>query len=446
LDALCRTGVSTTSNRYVLEPCNFSTILNAISLQLSFSAFVWPIFDVDENAENISEDGSTSSPSQEVGAQRLGSSILSEYSEMDLDGEIKKHEIHHYIQFYTRAGIEVDMCAHATLAAASILFRRYAREQKQSSEHLLARNTQLVLAFHSRKNIILRANLAPPSPIEELNGLPLPPQPSPSPSSPRRTPHKNRSSPTAGSSQPMKLPNLIRIAMDYPWRAVDPVPPGKDGQVAVIAMLRRAFFGAWSVVAPEDEDDDHETDELAFSLSVHHVLFIGVTKGGEDLLIELSVEGFELLCGRSVDYVALKQGYNGYTRGVIVCCEVPEVTPDESSSIASGGSHQDINARPGNAKRNITLSDLVNPAAGQLDFRSRYFEPKVGVNEDQVSGWPHCALGPYFGMRRGKQRLIGIQESDRTGLVECILREEEQKVCIIGSTITTVSGKLQMQA
>jgi predicted PhzF superfamily epimerase YddE/YHI9 len=71
---------------------------------------------------------------------------------------------------------------------------------------------------------------------------------------------------------------------------------------------------------------------------------------------------------------------------------------------------------------------------------------KVGVNEDPVSGWPHCALGPYFGARRGKQRLVGIQESDRTGLVECILKEDEQKVTIIGSTLTTVAGRLQMQA
>lgn len=27
----------------------------------------------------------------------------------------KTHELHHYIRFYTRSGIEVDMCAHATL-------------------------------------------------------------------------------------------------------------------------------------------------------------------------------------------------------------------------------------------------------------------------------------------------------------------------------------------
>lgn len=298
-----------------------------------------------------------------------------------------------------------------------------------------------MLAFHSRKDITLRANRAPPSPLDEsISGHPTPIS---TPKALRHSTASNHSSPTplmSGAPQAMKLPNIIRIAMDYPWRTVDPVPA--DGQAAVIAMLRRAFFGAWSVVAQEEEDHDHETDELAFSLSVNHVLFIGVTKGGEDLLIELSVEGFELLCGRSVDYVALKQGWNGYTRGVIVCCEVPEV----SAGLPPGDLQQNINARPSNVVRNVTLNDLVNPLGGQLDFRSRYFEPKVGVNEDPVSGWPHCALAPYFGVRRRKQRLVGIQESDRTGLVECILKEDEHKVCICGSTVTTLSGKLQMQA
>ena len=70
------------------------------------------------------------------------------------------------------------------------------------------------------------------------------------------------------------------------------------------------------------------------------------------------------------------------------------------------------------------------------------FEPKVGINEDQVSGWPHCALGPYFGVRRKKDRVFGLQQSDRTGVVECILKEDEQRVCIIGNTVITVSGRL----
>mmetsp|Transcript_30718 Transcript_30718/g.62753 ORF Transcript_30718/g.62753 Transcript_30718/m.62753 type:complete len:925 (-) Transcript_30718:66-2840(-) len=364
-------------------------------------------------------------------------------------------EIHHYIRFFTRAGIEVDMCAHATLACASVLFRRYAVEHYQDAisqsggKSFVQKET--ILVFHSRnKDIVLHALRAPSSSSEDL--LSLNSAFSQLKSTDGRGGNPNGMNAAIGQATSLAssftspnppvnnflptMPAIIRIAMDYPWRTVDPVPPGRDGQVAVIAMLRRAFFGAWSVMSPEEDDDDQEMDELAFSLSVHHVLFIGVTKGGEDLLIELTVEGFDLICGRNVDYVALKQGWSGYSRGVIICCEVPETLATKVAANESWGTE----------RRGSTEETGSENQVECVDFRSRYFEPKVGVNEDPVSGWPHCALGPYFGLRRGKQRLLGVQESERTGLVECILKEEEQKVCIIGSTVTTVSGKLQMNA
>jgi predicted PhzF superfamily epimerase YddE/YHI9 len=458
------------------------------------TAFVWPI----ENVEDETGDRGWNETSSVLSDEELSrrTSIMESGGEhevgFDLDateassditattgGNNKNtREIHHFVRFYTRAGIEVDMCAHATLAAASILFRRYSLEQyHESKSSFLARNKEIVLAFHSRKNIVLRALHAPsPSPStldDSLYESVSSPIPSPG-FSPMKTSGKSISSNTTQHVHNV-IPPVIRIAMDYPWRTVEQVPAGADGQVAVIAMLRRAFFGAWSVVTPEEEDNDHETDELASfgGLSVHHVVFMGMTKGNEDLLIELTVDGFELLSGRNVDYAALKHGWSGYRRGVIVCCEVPETLAEKSAS------ESDIDAFEGTGLprpalghvRHVTIGDIVNPLGG-IDFRSRYFEPKskfiflfclavsfffipdgfnslcikVGVNEDPVSGWPHCALGPYFGARRGKQRLVGIQESDRTGLVECILKEDEQKVTIIGSTLTTVAGRLQMQA
>mmetsp|Transcript_14478 Transcript_14478/g.31488 ORF Transcript_14478/g.31488 Transcript_14478/m.31488 type:complete len:151 (+) Transcript_14478:2-454(+) len=145
---------------------------------------------------------------------------------------------------------------------------------------------------------------------------------------------------------------------------------------------------------------------------------MGVTKDREDLLVELSVEGFDMLGGRSVDYDALKQGWNGYTEGVIICCKVPEKL-DESD--------QDGRIRDDGEELSI-------------DFCSRYFQPKLR-NEDPASGWPHCALGPYFAGQLGKQRVVGLQSSDRGGIVECVLKESEQKVCIVGAAVTTLAGK-----
>jgi len=223
--------------------------------------------------------------------------------------------------------------------------------------------------------------------------------------------------------------------MDYPWRTVQAVPFGPEGEGAVISMIRRSFF--------RDKCEKGDEEQTFSRFSKRHVLYMGVTEAGEDLLIELTPEGFDLLSkGRNVDYMALKQGWkSGYTRGVIVCCEVP-LGKDGGETGGGGGKDESDDESGNNARPAAVVTEDGEP----IHFRSRYFEPKVGVNEDPVSGWPHCALGPYFGRRWGKTRLFGMQESDRGGFVECVLKESEGKVCIIGRTVSTVEGKLKMRS
>ena len=56
-------------------------------------------------------------------------------------------------------------------------------------------------------------------------------------------------------------------------------------------------------------------------------------------------------------------------------------------------------------------------AASEYDFVSRFFAPRVGSDEDPVTGSAHCCLGPYWQGRLGKRGLIGYQASSRGGLV-----------------------------
>ena len=79
-----------------------------------------------------------------------------------------------------------------------------------------------------------------------------------------------------------------------------------------------------------------------------------------------------------------------------------------------------------------------------IHFRSRFFGPKVGIDEDPVTGSAHCALGPYFGNKLGKVVIVGRQESERGGVVECILKQDEGRVCIVGTAVRFLSGKLSM--
>jgi PhzF family phenazine biosynthesis protein len=53
----------------------------------------------------------------------------------------------------------------------------------------------------------------------------------------------------------------------------------------------------------------------------------------------------------------------------------------------------------------------------KYDFASRFFCPKIGINEDPVTGSAHCALGVYWGYVMGKDTLVGYQASPEGGIV-----------------------------
>ncbi len=50
-----------------------------------------------------------------------------------------------------------------------------------------------------------------------------------------------------------------------------------------------------------------------------------------------------------------------------------------------------------------------------FDFVSRFFAPRLGVDEDPVCGSAHCCLGPFWSARLGKPNVVGYQASARGG-------------------------------
>lgn len=60
---------------------------------------------------------------------------------------------------------------------------------------------------------------------------------------------------------------------------------------------------------------------------------------------------------------------------------------------------------------------LTATGLGECDFISRFFAPRIGIDEDAVTGSAHCALAPYWGVRLEKQRLSAWQASARGGLL-----------------------------
>ncbi len=85
----------------------------------------------------------------------------------------------------------------------------------------------------------------------------------------------------------------------------------------------------------------------------------------------------------------------------------------------------------------IVTSTASDP---QFDFVSRFFAPRAGVNEDPVCGSAHCCLAPFWGLRLGKDELVGYQASPRGGVVR--VRMNGTRVRLGGQAVTVLHGEL----
>ena len=151
------------------------------------------------------------------------------------------------------------------------------------------------------------------------------------------------------------------------------------------------------------------TDETTIDAFIE---FIGIDDGSDDLLVELTAEGFSTLPRhkKDINFNPMLE-LDEYNRGVIICCEV-------SDEYRSYGEED-------------------------ADFMSRFFGPKAGIEEDPVTGSAHCILGPYYSEKLGKKNIIGAQKSIRGGIVDCEIKNNEV-IKIAGATVTTMRGKLYM--
>lgn len=78
--------------------------------------------------------------------------------------------------------------------------------------------------------------------------------------------------------------------------------------------------------------------------------------------------------------------------------------------------------------------------AGEADFVSRFFAPRLGIDEDPVTGAAHCCLAPYWQRRTGGRRLVGYQASRRGGFVT--VEVSGDRVLLTGQAVTVLRGEL----
>ncbi|MEO9594155.1 PhzF family phenazine biosynthesis protein [Rhodopirellula bahusiensis] len=78
----------------------------------------------------------------------------------------------------------------------------------------------------------------------------------------------------------------------------------------------------------------------------------------------------------------------------------------------------------------------------EVDFVSRFFAPRCGIDEDPVTGSAHCCLAPYWSKRLNARMLVGHQASRRGGMVRCEVVGD--RVRLTGNAVTVFEGCLKI--
>ncbi|MFN3996503.1 PhzF family phenazine biosynthesis protein [Algoriphagus sp.] len=75
---------------------------------------------------------------------------------------------------------------------------------------------------------------------------------------------------------------------------------------------------------------------------------------------------------------------------------------------------------------------------GEYDIVSRFFGPNVGVPEDPVTGFAHCALMDYWNQKAGLTQIKAFQASKRGG--ELFIEKHDDRVAIKGRAVAVLEG------
>lgn len=93
--------------------------------------------------------------------------------------------------------------------------------------------------------------------------------------------------------------------------------------------------------------------------------------------------------------------------------------------------------------RQLDAHSLIVTAEGEAcDVASRCFGPKVGIEEDPVTGSAHCFIAPYWQKRLNKEVLHCRQVSSRGGDLWCTV--DDGRVSIAGRARLFMSGSIYL--
>jgi len=87
---------------------------------------------------------------------------------------------------------------------------------------------------------------------------------------------------------------------------------------------------------------------------------------------------------------------------------------------------------------------IVTARGDKVDFVSRFFAPRFGIDEDPVTGSAHCALIPYWAEKLNKKEVHAHQVSQRSGELFC--KDCGERVVIAGRAVTFMEGSITINS
>lgn len=86
------------------------------------------------------------------------------------------------------------------------------------------------------------------------------------------------------------------------------------------------------------------------------------------------------------------------------------------------------------------LGVIVTARGEEVDFVSRFFAPRAGIDEDPVTGSAHCTSVPWWAAKLGRSELSARQISARGGELAC--RFAGERVHLGGRAVTYQRGEV----
>lgn len=87
---------------------------------------------------------------------------------------------------------------------------------------------------------------------------------------------------------------------------------------------------------------------------------------------------------------------------------------------------------------------VTSSGDGEFDIVSRFFGPNVGVPEDPVTGFAHCALMDYWNQKTGKTSLKAYQASKRGG--KLWIEKHDDRVFLKGQAVGVLTGQIHLSS